>query len=789
MSNPLDKLKRLRSWDEIVTRGGQAISAYREQKSGIAVPSDEEFVSLIDASQFGTAPIIAESLWQKFYKHGERCFFQSVRKPLRTGKYFRRLFGDAEAAKFIQDAEGLLDGRIRLLGLPPIDVGTDIDWHREPLSGKRSPLKHWKEFDDLDSSESGNKKILWELNRHQQFFTLGVAYVLTSDERFASLFAEQISCWMEQNLPAIGVNWSSSLEVAFRSMSWIWALHLFRESDALTPELFRRIVRYLYLHARHIEHYLSTYYSPNTHLTGEALGLYYLGTQLRFFRDAARWRKLGEDILFAEITKQILPDGVYFEQSTWYHRYTLDIFSQFTILRSLDQQADVHPRAGEFETRLNAAFDHAMHLTGPDGTTPLIGDDDGGRMLPLTHDPADDFRGTLAVGAVLLGNDELKFASGGLSEEVFWLMGPAGAAAFEQQGSALPRTASKGFRDGGYFVMRDGWEDTDNLLIVDCGNVGSLAGGHGHADALSIEVSIHGKPVLVDSGTYTYHASPDIRDYFRSSLAHNTLAVDGRSSSEPGSTFNWRTRAESTLVSWLTEDRFDLFEGSHDGYQRLDDPVTHRRSILALKNDYWIIRDTAETTGSHEYALNFHFAADVIPVIGDAGEWVGNNGHRIYTFGDHGQWERKESWISRSHESKVNAPYMRYVSDGVGTQEFFSFILPSDVSAEPPTVVERPIPDGRAFVIKFSGYTDVLLFNDEPGRPLGAGLFDSDFQYSWARLSGDDLPDELVLINGGKFHIGDTCVLEGDILSFASVRRFGNEFYLKTPAGRRKIQI
>src|SRR5207253_11260296 len=115
-----------------------------------------------------------------------------------------------------------------------------------------------------------------------------------------------------------------------------------------------------------------------------------------------------------------------------------------------------------------------------------------------------------------------------------------------------------------------------------------------------IELAIHGRNVLVDSGTYTYHESRELRDHFRSNAAHNSLTVDGRSSSEPGKAFNWKTRAHAHRKSWIAEGRFDFFEGSHDGYQRLEDPVTHSRGILFLKNDYWIIRDLVEAGGEHE---------------------------------------------------------------------------------------------------------------------------------------------------------------------------------------------
>ena len=137
---------------------------------------------------------------------------------------------------------------------------------------------------------------------------------------------------MDQNPPKLGINWASSLEVAFRSISWLWALYFFKDSPALTSSLFLRALKFLYLHARHLETYLSTYFSPNTHLTGEALGLFYLGTLLPEFRAAARWRETGRRILLEQMARHVQPDGVYFEQSSYYHRYTTDFYTHFLIL-------------------------------------------------------------------------------------------------------------------------------------------------------------------------------------------------------------------------------------------------------------------------------------------------------------------------------------------------------------------------------------------------------------------------------------------------------------------------
>lgn len=790
MAKPLDKFKKIRSLDEVLTRGGQALNVYREQRSGgCETPTDAEFVKLIDEAQFAGTPIIAETLWQKFFNNGSEKFFLSFKQPDASIEAFKATFGERSGKAFIAAAENVIDGRIDLMGLKNLYVGRDVDWHREPLSSKRSPLKHWKKFDELDSSETGNKKVIWELNRHQHFFTLGVAYWLTGEERFADAFVRHLDSWMNENPPGLGINWASSLEVALRATSWIWAFHFFKNSNRFTPEIFHKAVKFLHLHGRHIERYLSTYYSPNTHITGEALGLYYLGTQLPFLERAAHWRKLGEDILFAEISKQVFHDGVYFEQSTWYQRYTADFFAHFVVLRSLWGEPFFHPAAVDLENRLEQTFDFLMQVTMPDGSTPIIGDDDGGRMLPLTNDASDDFRGTLALSAVIFDRSDHKFVSERPSEELFWLTGPDSIKFFNSIEATEPEVTSTDFANGGYCVMRDGWIDTDNYLIVDCGEVGSLAGGHGHADALSIEVALHGKTLLVDSGTYTYHETRELRDYFRSTAAHNTLEIDGLSSSEPGTAFSWKTRAEAKRNNWISTDRFDLFEGSHNGYERLSEPATHSRSILFLKNDYWVIRDLVDTKGEHNYSLNFHFDTAVRTRIGGDGKWIGGTDHRIYTFGDDGKWDHKESWISKNHGNRTNAPLMRFISKGRGKQEFFTFILPMDAGVTPPEVSEVAMASGRAFVIKYAGYMDVFVVNDDRSL-VDNGIFSSSFRYSWARLSNEEaVPDELVLIDGDQLVIEGNTAFDSANVPYAAIRRLGNDVYVKTNAEMRTFPL
>lgn len=790
MTKPLKVIRKMRgrSVSELLARGGQAVSAYSDQIGlGSKLPTDAEFKKLVDQTQFGRSPIIGESLWQKFFKNADEQFFRSFVGE--TAANFRAAVGEDVCAKFIAKAELISEGRIDLLAYKDLFVGTEVDWHLEPVSGHRSPPVHWRQFDELDSSETGDKKIVWELNRHQHFFTLGVAYILTGNEAYARIFAEHVESWIEQNPCGYGVNWVSSLEVSFRAMSWIWSLQFFRHSDALTVDLFKKMLKVLHQHGRHIERYLSKYYSPNTHLTGEALGLYYLGTQLPFMSRAKHWRKLGEDILLDEATCQIHSDGVYFEQSTWYQRYTIDFYSHFLTLRSLQKKQDYDKRNADVDSRYAAALEAMMYFTRPDGTTPMIGDDDGGRALPLAFDKPNDHRGSLALGSAVTGNGEFKFVAGDSVHEIFWLLGKAGVDYYRGLKSSEPIAPSRAFRDGGYMVMRDGWEATDNFMLVDCGEVGAMSGAHGHADALSIEAAVLGKTTLIDPGTFSYHESREMRDLFRETAAHNTITIDDVSSSQPGGVFSWRERATTTWHSAICEPRFDYFSGSVNGFSSIDGGAVHKREILFLRGDYMIIRDEVEARGNHAYELNFHYNVGISAGTSADSLSAGNGEHRVCVFADGGRWQQNESWVSSEYGRKTNAPLLRYITAGHGKQEFFTFILSTGRGGANASVQEVEIGGGRAFIIDHGDYHDVFVAGD--GEMLSTELCKTNFHFNWARLEkGSDKAEEYVLINGNRFTIDGDGVFEGDeIHHSATIRRLGSELYISSDGERGIVSL
>ena len=174
--------------------------------------------------------------------------------------------------------------------------------------------------------ECGDHKVIWELNRHQHWLVLGRAYWLTGDRRYRTAVARELASWMDANPPLVGINWASMLELAFRSISWVWAAHFFAgDPDDDTPWLVDLVVA-LDRQLVQIERNLSYYFSPNTHLLGEALALYVCGRTLPWLAAAARYERIGRTVLLNEISRQIAGDGGHRERSAHYHRYTLDFY-------------------------------------------------------------------------------------------------------------------------------------------------------------------------------------------------------------------------------------------------------------------------------------------------------------------------------------------------------------------------------------------------------------------------------------------------------------------------------
>jgi Heparinase II/III-like protein/Heparinase II/III N-terminus len=597
--------------------------------------------------------------------------------------------------RILETAEAVLEGKFDLLGYRKLEFGDPLDWHLDPVSGRRAGLRHWSTIDPLDERAVGDSKVIWELNRHQWLVRLGQAHRLTGDERFADAFVAHVNHWMVENPRGMGINWASSLEVAIRLMSWSWALHLFQGSAVVGREARMRIFRSLEEHASHVARYLSYYFSPNTHLTGEALGLFYAGALFPTLPGAGRWQALGKRILEEQSGCQLLADGVYFERSTCYQRYTAEIYLQFLVLAEMNGL----PVPSDVRQRIASLLDALLVLLGPDRSMPQIGDADGGWLLPLDVRAANDARGVFSTAAVVFRRDDYAWAAGGLAPETLWLLGPTASDIFDSLRPTPPGgVASRALPDGGYVVLRSSWRPDADQVVLDTGALGcSYSAGHGHADLLGIQCTFRGQAYVVDPGTFRYTTDAGWRSYFRGTAAHSTVEVDRTGQARPRAAFAWDARPGARLLRWETGDALDFAEAEHGAYAHLAEPVLHRRMVVLVRSGYCVVVDDLEGQGEHRLDLRFQLAPMALALGADqwirAGQTAGP-GLLVRAFATvplnttiaEGEMDPLLGWVSTDYGVKTPAPMVTYSVVGRLPVRLLTVLLPTDHLSDSPRV-------------------------------------------------------------------------------------------------------
>jgi hypothetical protein len=500
--------------------------------------------------------------------------------------------------------------RLAMLGIE-VELGEDIRWRRDPLVGIETDAVYFRRIPYLDSRKVGDHKLIWEISRCQFLVVLAQDFVVNGNRDSVRALQEYLESWLEANPFQRGMNWNSALEVAFRSLSWIWVWHLV--GPQLDTGLRDRLFESLYRHGHHLATNLSYYFSPNTHLLGEAVALHALGLLFPEFPEATEWRKTGDDVVRAQMLRQVLPDGSHFEQSTYYQVYALDMLLFHAVLSG--------NREPEWLARLRQMGVFLEALLGPRRRLPYFGDDDGGRFFYPYGNREEFGRGSLACLAQFLGEDTaFCFASEDAWPVALWWLGP-GAKITKRTHFSSAR--SEVFRDSGVCVLRSG----PVQVVFDAGSFGGASAGHSHADTLSFTLSIGDREVLIDPGTYTYVGDPEARDRFRSTMAHNTISIDGMSQGQPSkSPFAWSSKPDCRLRHWDSQGLAAAGECSYASF-------LHRRA-LRIEGSTLLIEDRVEGEGTHEVAQFWHCAdeasASLIVLEGERTETIQGVRSRAY---------------------------------------------------------------------------------------------------------------------------------------------------------------
>jgi len=597
---------------------------------------DARFISLLNEA--GTVDEIVGRLHEQLRL---RFFFH----PRNRKDFFLNTLTTTQPYESIlEEARLVLNNSFQTLGSGIVELGDRIRWQRDFKSGIEWDLAPTNELDLEDRGRPSDVKVPWELSRFHQNWWLGKAYWLTHSEEYAEKFRSLADDWIEQNPPGLGVNWANGMEASIRAVNWMAGYYFFCESSTIPAAFWLKFFKSLYVHGVFIENNLEYSVRNHNHLLADLVGLTFLGIFFRQTPFGKRWLEKGMRGLEEEMANQVYPDGVDYEKSTSYHRLVLEFFTSAAILGKHNGLR----WSDDFLRRLGKMFDFVLAYSRPDGSIPLYGDADDGRLFRLfLKDEINDHRHMLAVGAVLFDRSDLKIAAGKFHQHVLWLFGGEGFERWQLLRAEAAKTGSRAFPGGGFYIL----QSADTHVTVDAGDIGLRGrGGHGHNDVLSFEFWHRGHPLIVDSGTYGYTFDIEARQEFRRTRSHNTIVVDGQEQAPFDGL--WAIRVDNSrpkVTKWNIEGETIELEVEHDAYSHLN--VIHRRSFqLEPASGKLRIVDDLKGTGEHLLESYLHFAPDVVVSLESGRRAVAAQGNLRYALTcSAGAWEIAESWFSPSY--------------------------------------------------------------------------------------------------------------------------------------------
>ncbi len=487
------------------------------------------------------------------------------------------------------------------------------------------------------SPEYEDLKFIWEPGRFTIVYDLVRDYVVNGNEAAPERYWQWVESWIEHNPPNTGPHWKCGQETSLLLMAWYFGLYAVKDHAATTPTRFAHFMGAIGAQAERVsQDYHYSYLQQSNHAVSEGLGLYTTGLLFPQLTKAEEWRTLGKYILEERADFLYREDGTYFQKS---HNYLRFITHAYLFVLQLGRL-----NGDTFEGVLHDKMKAALHymravMDEKSGFLPNFGSNDGALVLPLNSANFRDFRTVIAATNYFF-QQELCFAPGPWLEDLVWLFGPD---ALGQATRDLAPLAGQRFDRSGVYTLRshESWIFTHAESYID---------RPAHADALHVDLWWRGLNMCLDPGTYLYYGHKPWLDALKHTCYHNTVVVDGKDQMERAYRFTWGYWHKARILYWQQGEHVQVLEAEHDGYERLDDPVLHRRAVVAV-DDHWLIIDDLLANVSHDLELNWLISnypftnTDFKKVKTPVGEWQLGT----YSCSEDGQWQLLPSIIKKGN--------------------------------------------------------------------------------------------------------------------------------------------
>jgi hypothetical protein len=496
-----------------------------------------------------------------------------------------------------------------------LDLNQKIDWHYDVINKKSFPLTFSKDI-NIRSQKYGSAKVVWEINRLQFLLPLAFRFATTQKKEDLYHWMNIVTSWVNENPYLKGINWYSNIEVNIRLIVWYYCWQVFvQDENVMKDERFTTFMKMVWLPSIY-EHCIYSYRNPskfssaNNHLISEYSGLF-IASCCWEFEESSYWRNFSKDGLEREMVIQHSKNGINKEEAAEYIQFITDFF---LYPLSVGETRNLY-FSETYRDIFKKICSYLVNLLDISGNYRKYGDEDDGKVLIVSSNPHfNNFNSILVSGAVLFEDGNFK-TNGKTFDIKNWLLwGNQGKSLFEKLISKQQASDSTFYPDEGHFIFRKIKipETKEIYLHFDAAPLGFLTiAAHGHADALSIALHFDGDPILVDAGTYTYHTEKEWRNYFISTLAHNTICIDRKNQALQAGPTMWLNHYKTSVLEVNKNPEQEIVWAEHDGYKNIN--CTHKRKIIFNKNqEEFIIEDEVSVSDAdHQIYQPWHLHPDI----------------------------------------------------------------------------------------------------------------------------------------------------------------------------------
>lgn len=509
-------------------------------------------------------------------------------------KYFREKFSE----RFFYDYQTFYDRLPHYNGV-----------YKNQLSHKERALDHIGKYKDstqwvlpfnYQNGEPVNAYALRHLARQHKMVDIALHYFNgTKDPELIRYFENQMRSLNaalhaeEYEKIEDGNGVYEAFRSGYRILNWLWIHNMFLNEAEYSDEDQLTTIATLLQHGQHL-YERNDSFSAGNHQTRGVSALAMLAILLRDFQGTELWLERAMLRLGEHLDREINEDGFQFERSVHYHMSDINNYYYVYQLAKLnDIEIDK-----AWEEKLRGLFTTLVKIAYPDRSAPVLQDD-----TEIPWGEKNDISGAMTLGYLLFEDPEFGyFASDKVDDRVYWFLSNEQIKLLENIDQQRPTYGSLSFDDTGYYIMREGWNPDDKMMIVTAG-LDDEKPDHQHGDMLGIQAIANGHAILPN---YQVRYSLKDFEFFKNSMVKNVALVDDElqgkqyTSNQGGSGFGkFRVLPNPEVIAWNVNDNFDLFVGRHDGFEHVG--VAYTRQVIYVKDDFWIVKDEFKSDEVHDY--------------------------------------------------------------------------------------------------------------------------------------------------------------------------------------------